>query len=55
MFVAAPVDQVYVTDSNMTDVPMPFKLIYTEHKPGTLRCVSEGGYPPPDLQVSSNV
>jgi len=26
-------------------------LVYTENKPGTLRCVAVGGYPPADIAV----
>ncbi|ELT94953.1 hypothetical protein CAPTEDRAFT_222036 [Capitella teleta] len=52
-FVRAPVQAITVTSDNATAmIPRSTKtLTFVEHQPGTLRCVSLGGYPPPDMQL----
>ena len=52
-YVTAHVQDLYVTNANESEYAVGKTLQYNENEPGTLRCVSVGGYPPPDMQVSS--
>lgn len=51
--ISAPVQAITVNSDNATAMsPRSTKtLTFVEHQPGTLRCVSLGGYPPPDMQL----
>lgn len=51
-FISAPVELTYITNGNETDyLEKPNMLHYSENEPGTLRCISIGGYPPPEMLV----
>ena len=45
----------YITNSNVSEQKglgeSPSELVFTENVPGTLRCVTNGSYPAPDIQV----
>ena len=46
----------YITNSNVSEQKglgeSPSELVFTENVPGTLRCVTNGSYPAPDIQVT---
>ena len=46
----------YITNSNVSEQKglgeSPSQLVFTENVPGTLRCVTNGSYPAPDIQVT---
>ena len=50
-FVAAPVDAIYLSNLNKSIYSGNSVLKYDERDPGLLRCISIGGYPPPEVQV----
>ena len=49
-------EQSYITNSNVSEQKglgkSPSELVFTENVPGTLRCVTNGSYPAPDIQVT---
>lgn len=49
---SAPVESIFVSDNNGTAAFSPPELVYTSTEPATLRCMAEGAFPAPDLQLS---
>ena len=49
---SAPVDGIYLTNTNESQYYVRKSLSYNEMEHGTLRCVTVGGYPPPEIKVN---
>ena len=50
----APVETIFISNENRTEEGEGARirgLSFVEHKPSTVRCISVGGYPPPEMDI----